>query len=281
VKARTGRTSDWPAALVSWFQENHRALPWRVHYDPYHVWVSEVMLQQTQVDTALPYYQRFIAAFPRIEALAVADEQAVLGLWAGLGYYSRARNLLAAARQVVEKHRGVVPSDYESLRALPGIGRYMAGAILSIAFNKPYPIVDGNVRRVLSRINGWPDDDAKRLWDAATGVVENGEPRLVNQAIMELGATVCSFRAPRCLLCPLQSWCMAFKTGAQKEIPMVRKRPETVHVRLFAVIHKQRGRCLMKKSKGFWEFPTFTKLPEGTFTPLGTCGTPSRITGWI
>src|SRR5687768_14548286 len=139
-------------ALVAWFQENQRPLPWRSVYDPYHVWVSEVMLQQTQVETALPYYERFISEFPTVEALAKADDQSVMALWAGLGYYSRARNLLAAARTVTAEHAGVVPSEYDALRALPGIGQYMAGAILSIAFNKPYPIVDGNVRRVLSRI---------------------------------------------------------------------------------------------------------------------------------
>src|SRR6266516_1647960 len=154
-------------ALVAWFAENQRPLPWRVAYDPYQVWVSEAMLQQTQVETALPYYERFIAELPNIHALAAADEQRVLGLWAGLGYYSRARNLMAAARIVVQDYNGVLPDEYERLRALPGIGQYMAGAILSIGFNKPYPIVDGNVRRVLSRIHGWTGDDPKTLWDAA------------------------------------------------------------------------------------------------------------------
>ena len=141
--------------LVSWFEENQRALPWRATYDPYHIWVSEVMLQQTQVETALPYYERFIREFPTIESLAQADEQRVLTLWAGLGYYRRARNLMVAAQAVVQDHGGRIPSDYDALLALPGVGQYMAGAILSIAFNKPYPVVDGNVRRVLSRIYGW------------------------------------------------------------------------------------------------------------------------------
>jgi len=138
--------------LVRWFAKHQRLLPWRAEYNPYHVWVSEVMLQQTQVSTVLPYFERFLAALPSISALAAADEQQILTLWAGLGYYSRVRNLQAAAKIVVQKYQSVIPDDYEALRSLPGIGQYMAGAILSIAFNKPYPIVDGNVRRVLSRI---------------------------------------------------------------------------------------------------------------------------------
>ena len=140
--------------LVNWFNENQRPLPWRGSYDPYHVWVSEVMLQQTQVETALPYYERFIREFPSVEHLARADEARVLTLWSGLGYYRRARNLMAAARMIVEQHGGRIPSEYELLIELPGVGQYMAGAILSIAFNKSYPVVDGNVRRVLSRVYG-------------------------------------------------------------------------------------------------------------------------------
>jgi len=157
--------------LVSWFEENQRPLPWRASYDPYHVWVSEVMLQQTQVETALPYFERFIREFPSVQHLARAREERVLTLWAGLGYYRRAKNLMAAARLVVERHGGRIPSDYETLIELPGVGQYMAGAILSIAFNKPYPIVDGNVRRVLSRIYGWAEANPKALWDGAARIV--------------------------------------------------------------------------------------------------------------
>src|SRR3989454_10101277 len=175
------------------------------------------MLQQTQVETALPYYERFIQEFPTIDALAAADEQRVLTLWAGLGYYRRAKNLMAAAREVVKNHNGRIPSDYDALIALPGIGQYMAGAILSIAFNKPYPVVDGNVRRVLSRVYGWKDENPRRLWDAAARLVHEVEPRQVNQAVMELGAKVCSFRSPRCLICPIQNSCVAFKTGMQEK----------------------------------------------------------------
>lgn len=257
--------------LVNWFKENQRPLPWRISYDPYHVWISEVMLQQTQVETALPYYDRFIREFPSVTDLARAAEERVLTLWAGLGYYQRARNLMAAARIIVEEHGGNIPAEYDSLVSLPGIGQYMAGAILSIAFNKPYPVVDGNVRRVLSRVHGWTGENPKALWDAAARVVRETEPRLVNQALMELGAKVCSFKSPRCLICPVQPHCVAFRTGMQDKIPHVKKRPATVHVHLFAVVHKHGGRYLMKQVDGMWEFPMFSELPAGVFQKAGTC----------
>jgi A/G-specific adenine glycosylase len=259
-------------SLLRWFQENQRPLPWRGSYDPYHVWVSEVMLQQTQMETALPYYDRFIREFPTVHSLAGAEEQRVLTLWAGLGYYRRAKNLMAAAQVVSQKYHGVVPSDYEALIELPGVGRYMAGAILSIAFNQAFPVVDGNVRRVLSRVNGWTDDDPKALWDAATELVGRGEPRLVNQAVMELGAKVCSFKSPRCLICPLQSVCAAFRLGMQDRIPPVKKRTATVHVHLFAIISKRGDEYLMKAADGMWEFPTFAELPAGpSIKKIGQC----------
>jgi A/G-specific adenine glycosylase len=259
------------AALIQWFGESQRILPWRSSYDPYHVWISEVMLQQTQVETVVPYFERWMATLPDIPSLATADEHAVLSLWAGLGYYSRARNLMEAAKIIVREHYGALPADYESLRSLPGIGQYTAGAILSIAFNKAYPVVDGNVRRVLSRLYGWEDDRPRRLWDAAEKLVRVAEPRLINQAIMELGATVCSFRAPRCLVCPIQTDCVAYKTGKQLVIPPVKKRPETVRVQLFAVLQEENGRHLMKLSRGLWEFPMFSELPAGKLTRIGSC----------
>lgn len=257
--------------LTAWFEENQRPLPWRVTYTPYEIWISEIMLQQTQVETVVPYFQRWVAAFPNVEALAAAEEQNVLKLWAGLGYYSRARNLIAAASVLARDHRGVLPADYEALRALPGIGQYTAGAILSIAFNQPFAVVDGNVRRVLSRIYGWEDDSPKRLWEAAQKLVQRGTPRMINQAVMELGATVCSFKAPRCLVCPVQSVCVAYKTGKQQEIPPVKKRPATVRVQLFAVVQEKGGRYLMKQSRGLWEFPMYNEVPEGKLTRVGSC----------
>jgi A/G-specific adenine glycosylase len=212
-----------------------------------------------------------MAALPSVSALAAADEQTVLNLWAGLGYYSRARNLMAAAKLIENDHNGSLPADYEALRSLPGIGQYTAGAILSIAFNKAYPVVDGNVRRVLSRVYGWEEDSPKRLWDAAAMLVQRAKPRVINQAIMELGATVCSFKAPRCLVCPVQNDCVAYKTGKQLEIPPVKKRPETVRIQLFAVLQAHNGKHLMKLSRGLWEFPMFSELPAGTLTRTGSC----------
>jgi A/G-specific adenine glycosylase len=255
--------------LVNWFSENQRPLPWRTSYDPYHVWVSEVMLQQTQVETALPYYERFIREFPSVRDLAGAGEERVLTLWAGLGYYQRARNLMSAARIVNEQYAGIIPSDYDALLALPGVGPYMAGAILSIAFNQPYPAVDGNVRRVLTRLHGWIADNPKGLSMAAARMAREAEPRQVNQALMELGAKVCSFKSPRCLICPLQAFCKAFRAGLQDKIPSVKKRPATVHVHLFAVLCKENGSYLMKEVEGMWEFPMFSRLPAGEFRREG------------
>ena len=257
--------------LVSWFKENQRPLPWRISYDPYCVWVSEVMLQQTQVETALPYYERFMRELPSVEDLAAAAEERVLMLWAGLGYYHRARNLMAAARLVVTQHGGRIPSEYDTLIGLPGVGQYMAGAILSIAFNKAYPVVDGNVRRVLSRIYGWTEENPKALWEAASRMVQEAEPRFLNQGLMELGAKICSFKSPRCLICPVQTHCIAFRTGMQDRIPPVKKRKATVHVHLFAIVHKQRRRYLMKQVDGMWEFPMFSELPAGSFRKAGSC----------
>jgi A/G-specific adenine glycosylase len=257
--------------LVNWFNENQRPLPWRGSYDPYQVWISEVMLQQTQVETALPYYERFIQEFPTVEHLARADEARVLTLWSGLGYYRRAKNLMSAARMVVEQHGARIPSEYELLIGLPGVGQYMAGAILSIAFNKAYPVVDGNVRRVLSRVYGWMEENPKALWEAASRIVREAEPRLVNQAVMELGAKVCSFKSPRCLICPVQAYCVAFRTGMQDRIPPVKKRPATVHVHLFAVMHRRGDRYLMRQVDGMWEFPMFSELPAGSFDRVGRC----------
>ncbi len=257
-------------ALEDWFRKTHRPLPWRETYDPYHVWVSEVMLQQTQVDTALPYYERFLQAFPTIETLAEASEAEVLQLWSGLGYYSRARNFRAAAEQVMAEHGGALPASHAALLALPGIGRYMAGAIMSIAFNAPYPIVDGNVRRVLSRINGWENAKDASVWEAAEAVAHSGEPRIVNQALMELGATVCTPKAPQCSACPWAKICNAFRTGRQETLPAPRKRPRTVRVDLHAVIDRNRRGILMRETAGLWEFPSFPEPPTGSFERIGT-----------
>jgi len=191
-------------ALLDWYRANRRDLPWRRTRDPYAIWISETMLQQTRVETVIPYYERFLERFPDVAALADAESDDVLGAWAGLGYYSRARNLQAAARQIAERHGGRVPDDVEALRALPGIGRYTAGALASIAFDRPEPIVDGNVARVLARVKGIREDVkqpavVKRLWEEAARLARGPAPGDLNQALMELGATVCVPGEPRCL----------------------------------------------------------------------------------
>ena len=229
------------------------------------------MLQQTQVETVLPHYSRFLKRFPTIKKLANANEDAVLRLWSGLGYYNRARNLKLAAGQVISQHGGRLPRDYDKLIQLPGIGRYMAGAIMSIAFNEPFPIVDGNVRRVLSRLNGWSEPNDRNLWEAAGVVVANGEPRFVNQAMMELGATICTFRSPSCEVCPIKRHCAAYLTGMQIQIPATRKHPKTVRIVLYAVIDQNKNGFLMREDKGFWEFPLLNDPPDKTFHTLGTC----------
>ena len=212
------------SSLLVWYARHRRRLPWRDKPTPYRVWVSEIMLQQTQVAAVLPYYRRFLRRFPSLRALASASEPEVLKHWAGLGYYSRARNLLAAARQVVRDHRGRLPSEAEALLALPGIGRYTAGAIASIAFGKPAPLVDGNVARVLSRlyaVRGKPKSVRfqERVWKIAEQALARSSPGDWNQALMELGALVCVPENPRCAECPLSRRCLARKRGLQERLP--------------------------------------------------------------
>lgn len=214
--------------LIDWYEREKRDLPWRKSQDPYRVWVSEIMLQQTRVDTVIPYYQRFMEKFPTIEALANADEDDVLKAWEGLGYYSRARNLQAAVREVHESYNGVVPDNPKELGKLKGIGPYTKGAILSIAYNIPEPAVDGNVMRVLSRILSIWDDIAKPktrkvFEEAVYYLISKENPSSFNQALMELGAMVCTPTSPSCLLCPVREHCAAFSEGVQAELPVKTK----------------------------------------------------------
>jgi A/G-specific adenine glycosylase len=227
------------AALIDWFQASHRDLPWRRTSDPYAIWVSEIMLQQTQVQTVIPYYERFLQRFPTLAALASADEDEVIHAWAGLGYYVRARNLWRGAQTVVEHHGGVVPRDPAGLLRLPGVGRYTAGAIASIAFNLPTPILDGNVIRVLCRLFALRGDPksaplSARLWELAEALIPSGQASDFNPAMMELGATVCTPTRPACDRCPVADWCRARALGAQEELPETAKVGPPEPVRMVA-----------------------------------------------
>ena len=231
---------DFQRRLLKWYQRHRRDLPWRLplnfapsdSLNPYHVLVSEMMLQQTQVATVIPYFHRFVTRFPTIPDLAAADLQEVLKLWQGLGYYSRAKNLRSAAQMVLKDFAGEVPSDVDHLLKLPGIGRYSAGAIASIAFERRAPILDGNVARVLCRLDKIRSDPRDRetialLWKRADEILPGKRVGDFNSALMELGATVCTPRNPQCLICPVQKHCEALAAGLQEKIPPPRKRMET------------------------------------------------------
>jgi A/G-specific adenine glycosylase len=252
--------------LLSWYRRNRRDLPWRRSRDPYQIWVAETMLQQTRVETALRYYERFLTRFPDLESLATADSDDVLGEWAGLGYYGRARNLQAAARQVVEDWGGEIPEDVEGLRTLKGVGRYTAGAIASIAFDRPEPVVDGNVSRVLARLLGIREDVqsapvVNRLWEEAGALVRGRSPGDLNQALMELGATVCTPRSPLCEACPISARCRAWQDGDPEAIPVKRPRPRPKRIEAAAAFLERRGKALAVRRPpqgllgGLWELP--------------------------
>jgi A/G-specific adenine glycosylase len=238
--------------LLAWYDGHRRDLPWRFPQraaDPYRVWLAEALLQQTRVEAALPYYRRMLERFPTLEALAAAPEEEVLARWSGLGYYARARNLHAAARQALARHGGL-PASLEALRALPGFGPYTAGAVASIAFAIPAPAVDGNVARVLSRLFLVASDPATartraRLHALATALVDPERPGDLNQALMELGATCCAPRAPACPRCPVASLCAARAAGRVAELPRPRRRPAPRALALAAAIVRRRGSILV------------------------------------
>lgn len=256
--------------LLGWYSDHFRALPWRVDATPYHVWISEIMLQQTRIEAVLPYYHRFIDVLPDVYALADISPEVLLKLWEGLGYYSRARNLQKAAKIIVEKYDGQIPSDYEALLALPGIGAYTAGAIASIAFDTPVPAVDGNVMRVLARLTGDDTDvlstqGKKRFSDLAWELVPQSNPGRFNQALMELGETVCvPSGAPHCKECPLNSQCVAFRTGVAADLPVrVKKTKRRIEKRSVAMVRLCDGEAAVLLHRrddtgllaGMWELP--------------------------
>ena len=258
-------------SLARWYARAKRDLPWRRSRDPYAVWVSEVMLQQTQVERVKDYFVRFLGRFPTVRDLAAASEAAVLKHWEGLGYYRRARQLHAAAKRVVEAHGGEFPRSLEGLRSLPGIGRYTAGAIASIAFDLPAPIVEANSRRVLTRLAGHdaPVGGAgdEPVWEIATAVVPARGAGGFNQALMDLGAMICSPTRPLCSRCPVAAHCRALAAGSVAEIPVLAAARATKRIRETAVIHRHSGRVLVVRRgpgewwEGLWDFPRERRQP--------------------
>ncbi len=264
--------------LLAWYAVNARTLPWRGHPDPYAVWVSEIMLQQTQVDTVSPYFERWMARFPTLEALAAASEQEVLALWEGLGYYSRARNLWRAARQVWEAG-GQMPRTAADLALLPGVGRYTAAAIASMAFGQDEAALDGNIRRVLARIfnvtlPARSPEGERQLWALAQQHLPPGRAGDYNQALMDLGSQICTPRAPACLVCPLQALCQAAALGLQAERPVMSSRPPVPLWTVTAAVIWRADRVLIARRPsrgllgGLWEFPG-GKLEPGETLPEG------------
>ena len=258
-------------AVLAWYRRGHRDLPWRRTRDPYRIWVSEIMLQQTRAQAVIPYYRCFLERFPTVEALAAASEEEVLARWAGLGYYSRARNLRRAAQQVVAA--GGFPREYAELRALPGIGDYTAAAIASIAYRLPYAVVDGNVLRVVARVENDAADIAaprtrERFRLTARAWMGRSQPGEFNQALMELGATVCLPANPLCGACPLAGGCRALRAGTVTQLPVKLRRTAPVDIAAALLLVRRGGRVLLRRKEaaarrmaGFWELPSPDELP--------------------
>jgi A/G-specific adenine glycosylase len=256
--------------LLAWFRAHQRDLPWRSSRDPYRIWVAEIMLQQTRIAAVMPYYERFLEHFPTVKLLATAPQQAVLKLWSGLGYYSRARNLHLAAQEIVSNHDGQFPRSHEAALDLPGIGAYTAAAVLSIAYDAPFAVLDGNVARVVARIHAIRNDlRAPQTWRALTETADHllarKSPSDWNQALMELGEVVCTPKSPRCLTCPVVHFCRAYAEGVTNEIPAPRRKraPESVTIAA-AILLDPQGRTLLVKDPGahddvlfsrMWQFP--------------------------
>ena len=262
--------------LIRWYEKHARDLPWRRTTDPYRVWISEIMLQQTTVVAVVPYFERFLARFPSVNDLAAADENDVLRLWEGLGYYSRARNLRTAAQVIVHEHASVFPSEVDLLQKLPGIGRYTAGAIASFAFDRRAPIVEANTLRLYCRLLGYSGDPRsaagqQTLWSFAEAILPNAQPGRFNQALMELGATVCSPKEPDCEHCPVHAHCRAFVEGTQAGIPQPATRPAITEVVEVSVAVRRGKKYLLRRRPpkerwaGLWDFVRFA-LDDSTTT---------------
>lgn len=277
MKAEPGNKTSSPAHLGSirrkllvWYNRNHRDLPWRRTRDPYAIWIAETMLQQTQVKTVLPYYRRFLKTFPTVHALDRASMERVLTLWSGLGYYGRARNLKLAARKIVREHQGRIPSEWHHLITLPGIGPYTAGALLSIAFNQPFPALDGNARRVLSRL--FNPRTGRELAELAHRFADHPTPGRLNQALMELGATICFSQRPQCGKCPASRSCDAHSSDGLRIMPVQIQKPKIKKVIWPLLLIQREGKILLRRRApggllaGLWEIPGGEKRRKETIT---------------
>ena len=285
-------------SLLRWYQRRSRALPWRRSKAPYTVWVSEVMLQQTQIETVIPYYQRFLREFPTVERLAQAPLDRVLEIWSGLGYYRRARNLHRTARELVEMHGGRFPREMKRARSLPGVGDYTARAVLSIAYNQPFAVLDGNVARVMARFLAFSGNlhqprFRRHIEQNLDRLLSRRSPGNFNQALMELGQTVCLPRAPKCILCPLRTWCRGFLSRKVEVFPEPRRRRQTEpwHMAVTA-LHKNQQVMLSRGLDGrllddLWNFPSalgksssesLERLKEKLHSAIGTVPSLKKLT---
>lgn len=253
--------------LQNWYQENKRELPFRKTNDPYAIWISEIMLQQTKIETVLPYYEKFMLKYPNVFDLSKTTQETLLNLLEGIGYYRRFKHLLQASQRIVDDNKGIFPRTYDAIKALPGIGTYTTGAIMSIAYNKPYAATDGNVIRVLSRVYGILENmrlekNKKKVHEINQSLIKHGIPNIYTQAMMELGALICLPRNPLCNHCPIQKTCIAFKQNTQDQLPVLSKLPEkTIKHYICLIIHKENQVILRKRNEklleGMFEYPQF------------------------
>ena len=283
--------STFRRRLLTWFSAHARDLPWRASRDPYRVWVSEIMLQQTQVETVKAYFERFVSELPDVQALAAAEEERVLRLWEGLGYYRRARQMHKAAQAIVAEHGGKFPRDVSTLRTLPGIGRYTAGAIASIAFDEPAPILEANTIRLFARLLAYRDDPTKNagqqlLWSFAEEILPSCDVGLFNQALMELGSLICTPKLPACRVCPVMSLCPTFAQNRQNEIPRAKAKTEYTDLHEVAVVVRRREKILVRRCgpgerwAGLWDFPRIALAqPNGHDRSQQICSKVRDLTG--
>ncbi|MBI1248850.1 A/G-specific adenine glycosylase [bacterium] len=264
-----GSLTSFQALVSAWFAVHQRDLPWRKSQDAYRVWISEIMLQQTQVATVKEYFRRFTSELPTVHDLAAAEEEKVLRLWEGLGYYRRARQLHAAAKEIVQRFEGDFPQQLEQIQSLPGIGRYTAGAIASIAYGQKTPILEANTQRVYARLIGWEEDlttsaSQKRLWEFAEDILPDRDVGAFNQALMEIGSLVCTPKAPDCHNCPVSDHCEAFRQKRQEEIPKPKKKIQFIPITEVALVVRRKNEVLVRQCgpderwAGLWDFPRFS-----------------------